>query len=34
VVLCEPFCSEVKASRLGKVDVLLGCKRVDAPIVK
>lgn len=29
VVLCSPFCDEVKASRLGKVDILLGCKRQE-----
>ena len=32
VVLCNPFCDEVKASRLGKIDVVLGCKRQEAKI--
>jgi len=32
ILLCDPFCGEVKASRIGRVDVLLGCKRNDAPI--
>jgi len=32
ILLCEPFCTEVRASRLGRVDVLLGCKRNEAVI--
>lgn len=32
ILLCDPFCGEVKASRIGRVDVLLGCTRKDAPI--
>lgn len=32
IVLCNPFCDEVKTSRLGRVDILLGCKRQEAKI--
>jgi hypothetical protein len=32
ILLCDPFCGEVKASRVGRVDVLLGCTRNEAPI--
>jgi hypothetical protein len=32
ILLCDPFCGEVKKSTLGTVDILLGCKREEAVI--
>jgi hypothetical protein len=32
IILCEPFCSEVKASRTGKIDVAYGCQRNEIVI--
>jgi hypothetical protein len=32
ILLCEPFCGEVRSSRIGRLEVLLGCQRNEAPV--